>query len=150
MAKPALVNVIIDREVTVEVKGKPRRTFPHGWKGPVTKAEFKIIEQHDAGRIDDQGVAPAESDTSSEADALIATAKQNAGKITDDAKAAAVQTAKDAETDASKRIDDAQATATKLVDDAQATAKGIVEKAETEAAAIVAKAKSNTTDKDAK
>ncbi len=65
MAKAKMYPVIIDRSVTVELKGKPTITYPAGWRGAVNKATLKVIKDMEAGReVDGDGSAQADADTS--------------------------------------------------------------------------------------
>lgn len=71
MAKAKTYPIIVDREVRVELKKKPARTFPRGWKGLVNKAEFDVIKKLGAGRLDEGATAQPDESAATESKAKI-------------------------------------------------------------------------------
>ena len=130
--------VIIDREITYEnPKTGVRRTFPAGWKGPVSVAELKVILAATAGRE----IAALASAEKSEADDMIVFATTRGTEIVSQANKDRDEILNRAQDEAESINKGAQETAGEIVSEAEEAASQITARARDEADGIVAKAK---------
>lgn len=125
MAKAKAYSIIVDREVRVELKKKPTRTFPRGWKGLVNKAEFDVIKKLGAGRLDEGATAQPDESAATESKAKIETADAEIKAKQDVAEAEIVQALSDAREKSVEMLDAAKSQSAQMIADAEKTVKEI-------------------------
>jgi len=111
MAKKKMYCVIVDRTVDVELKDKPKITYPAGWRGEVDGATLKVIKSMEAGRevAADGGAVAGDDPTDAEIKAKHDAADKEAAKILKEARDKSVEMLDAAKEQSEQMVADAEA-----------------------------------------